>query len=85
MGSTERSYPRSDITGMAPGAKTVDRAHPRHNTDGAHVENTGASDVKFTADDLKQFNQELAAISIKGLRLPQAVLNFSNVEAPAKQ
>ncbi len=52
----------------------------------AHMlENTGASDVKFTADDLKQFNQELAAISIKGLRLPQAVLNFSNVEAPTKQ
>lgn len=52
----------------------------------AHMlENTGADSVKFTTDDLKQFNQELSGISIKGLRLPQAVLNFSNVEAPGKQ
>jgi aryl-alcohol dehydrogenase-like predicted oxidoreductase len=51
----------------------------------AHMlENTGANEVKFTPDDLKQFNQELAGISIKGLRLPEAVLNFSNVEAPGK-
>lgn len=51
----------------------------------AHMlENIGANEVKFTADDLKQFNQVLSGISIKGLRLPQAVLNFSNVEAPNK-
>lgn len=51
----------------------------------AHMlENVGTNDVKFTADDLKQFNQELAGISIKGLRLPEFVLNFSDVEAPAK-
>src|SRR5207344_1459473 len=42
----------------------------------AHMmENIGANEVKFSTDDLKQFNQELSAISIKGLRLPQAVLN----------
>ena len=52
----------------------------------AHMlENVGATDVKFTADELKQFAQELSTISIKGLRLPQAVLSFSNVEAPNKQ
>ena len=52
----------------------------------AHMqENVGANNIKFTADDLKQFNQDLAGISIKGLRLPQVVLNFSNVEAPNKQ
>jgi aryl-alcohol dehydrogenase-like predicted oxidoreductase len=52
----------------------------------AHMlENVGATDVKFTADELKQFGQELSTISIEGLRLPQAVLNFSNVEAPNKQ
>jgi aryl-alcohol dehydrogenase-like predicted oxidoreductase len=52
----------------------------------AHMlDNIAANQVKFTADDLTQFNQELSGISIKGLRLPQAVLNFSNVEAPAKQ
>lgn len=51
----------------------------------AHMlENMRASDVSFTADDLKQFNQELSGITIKGLRLPPAVLNFSNVEAPSK-
>ncbi|WDF77577.1 aldo/keto reductase [Mucilaginibacter sp. KACC 22773] len=52
----------------------------------AHMlENIGANDVKFTADELKQFNQEASAIAIKGLRLPQFVLNLSNVEAPVKQ
>ncbi len=49
------------------------------------LENNGASEVKFTADELKQFNQELSAIEIKGLRLPQAVLNYSNIEAPLKK
>jgi aryl-alcohol dehydrogenase-like predicted oxidoreductase len=48
------------------------------------LENVGANEVNLSSDELKQFNQELAAISIKGERLPQAVLNFSNVEAPAK-
>jgi aryl-alcohol dehydrogenase-like predicted oxidoreductase len=48
------------------------------------LENIGAEKIKFTGDELKQFNQELSGITIKGLRLPQAVLNFSNVEAPAK-
>ncbi|MCK8495598.1 aldo/keto reductase [Spirosoma sp. RP8] len=52
----------------------------------AHMlENAGAADLKFTPDEWKQFDQELSAITIKGLRLPQAVLNFSNVEAPKKQ
>jgi aryl-alcohol dehydrogenase-like predicted oxidoreductase len=51
----------------------------------AHMlENNGADNVKFTVDELKQFNQELAAVQIKGLRLPQAVLNFSGVEAALK-
>jgi aryl-alcohol dehydrogenase-like predicted oxidoreductase len=52
----------------------------------AHMlENIRGDGVKFTADELRQFNQELSGISIKGLRLPQAVLNFSDVEAPSKQ
>jgi len=52
----------------------------------AHMlENIGASNVKMSSDELKQFNDELSAITIKGLRLPQTVLNFSNVEAPPKQ
>jgi len=52
----------------------------------AHMEeNTRAGDVKFTADELSQFNLELSGITIKGMRLPEVVLNFSNVEAPNKQ
>jgi aryl-alcohol dehydrogenase-like predicted oxidoreductase len=51
----------------------------------AHMlENIGADEVRFTADELKQFNTELAAIEIKGERLPKVVLDFSNVEAPPK-
>lgn len=51
----------------------------------AHMlENSKANEVKFSADELKEFNQELSGITIQGMRLPQAVLNFSNVEAPAK-
>lgn len=52
----------------------------------AHLlENLKGSEVKFSADELNMFNQELSAIEIKGLRLPQAVLNYSNVEASVKQ
>ena len=52
----------------------------------AHMlENTGADEVKFTADELTQFNNELAGISIHGARLPQGVLALSGVEAPPKK
>jgi len=52
----------------------------------AHMlENIGANEVRFTADELKQFNAQLSEIKIKGERLPKAVLDFSNVEAPPKQ
>lgn len=52
----------------------------------AHLlDNAGAMNVTFTADEKKQFEQELATISIKGERLPKMVLDFSNVEAPNKQ
>jgi len=55
-------------------------------TNMAHMlENNGADNVKFTANELKQFNKELASIEIKGLRLPQAVLDFSGVEAAPKK
>lgn len=49
------------------------------------LENNGAADVRFTADELKSLNTDLAKIEIKGLRLPQMVLNFSNAEAPQKK
>ena len=52
----------------------------------AHMlENIGAGDVWFSADELKQFKAGLAKIEIKGERLPNSVLVFSGVEAPPKQ
>lgn len=52
----------------------------------AHMlENNGGDNVHFTANELTIFNTELAKIEIKGLRLPQMVLNFSGVEAPSKK
>jgi aryl-alcohol dehydrogenase-like predicted oxidoreductase len=51
----------------------------------AHMlENNGGDNVHFTADELSSFNTALSKIEIKGLRLPQMVLNFSGVEAPPK-
>ena len=49
------------------------------------LENIGADDIRFTADELKQFDAELSKIEIKGERLPKMVLDFSDVEAPPKQ
>jgi aryl-alcohol dehydrogenase-like predicted oxidoreductase len=55
-------------------------------TNMAHMlENNGADGVRFTADELKSFNTELAKIEIKGARLPQGVLQFSGVEAAPKR
>jgi aryl-alcohol dehydrogenase-like predicted oxidoreductase len=52
----------------------------------AHMlENNGADSVKFTPDELNQFNTELAKIEVKGARLPEFVLAFSDVEAPPKK
>ena len=52
----------------------------------AHMlENNGGSNLKFTANELSEFNAEIAAVEIKGLRLPQGVLNMSGVEAPPKK
>jgi aryl-alcohol dehydrogenase-like predicted oxidoreductase len=52
----------------------------------AHLlDNIGADNVRFTTDELKQFNTELSTIEIQGERLPQFVLAFSGVEAPAKK
>ncbi|WP_404986491.1 aldo/keto reductase [Chryseobacterium sp. M5] len=49
------------------------------------LENIKAEEVKFTADELKQFNTEIDAVKILGERLPANVLQFSNVEAPLKK
>jgi aryl-alcohol dehydrogenase-like predicted oxidoreductase len=51
----------------------------------AHMfENNGAAAIQFTATELAELNAAVAAIEIRGARLPDAVLAFSGVEAPPK-
>ena len=49
------------------------------------VENSGAAGVRFTPAEISELNSAVRAIEIKGQRLPDAVLVFSGVEAPAKK
>ena len=49
------------------------------------LENIGAEKVKFTSDELREFNKELSDITITGDRLPPFVQVFSDVEAPLKK
>ncbi len=48
------------------------------------IENTGASSVVFTPDEVKELNASLSDIHVQGQRLPDGVLALSGVEAPAK-
>lgn len=51
----------------------------------AHMlENIGAAAISFTPDEISELNTAVAAIELRGQRLPDAVLAFSNVEAPAR-
>jgi aryl-alcohol dehydrogenase-like predicted oxidoreductase len=49
------------------------------------VENSGAAGVRFTPAELAELNSAVRAIEIRGQRLPDAVLVFSDVEAPPKK
>jgi aryl-alcohol dehydrogenase-like predicted oxidoreductase len=49
------------------------------------LENIGAAAVRFTPAELAELNRSVAAIQIRGARLPDAVLVFSDVEAPPKR
>jgi len=46
------------------------------------LENIGASGITFRHDELRELNAAVAGITIRGERLPPAVLTFSGVEAP---
>ncbi|MEW7847646.1 aldo/keto reductase [Massilia aurea] len=48
------------------------------------IENVGATTVRFSGAELTELNRAVAAIQIRGARLPDAVLAFSDVEAPVK-
>lgn len=55
-------------------------------TNPAHlVQNIGAAAVTFTAEELAELNTAVRAIEVAGKRLPDAVLAFSDVEAPPKR
>jgi aryl-alcohol dehydrogenase-like predicted oxidoreductase len=52
----------------------------------AHMlENIGATAVRFTPSELADLNASVSAIEIRGSRLPEQVLVFSDVEAPPKK
>jgi aryl-alcohol dehydrogenase-like predicted oxidoreductase len=48
------------------------------------VENTGAAEINFTTEEIAELNAAVSAIRIQGMRLPENVLAYSDVEAPAK-
>jgi aryl-alcohol dehydrogenase-like predicted oxidoreductase len=49
------------------------------------AENIGAASISFMPAEIGELNSAVAAIEVRGQRLPDAVLAFSNVEAPAKK
>jgi aryl-alcohol dehydrogenase-like predicted oxidoreductase len=49
------------------------------------LENIGAAAIRFTPAELAELNRSVAAIQIRGARLPDSVLVFSGVEAPPKR
>jgi aryl-alcohol dehydrogenase-like predicted oxidoreductase len=48
------------------------------------VDNIGATAVRFTPAELSELNAAASAIQIQGVRLPESVLAFSEVEAPPR-
>ena len=48
-------------------------------------DNIGADGVRLTPAEVARLNQSIAAIAIRGARLPDAVLAYSGVEAPFKE
>lgn len=48
------------------------------------IDNVGAAAVRFTPAELAELNAAASAIQVQRLRLPEGVLAFSEVEAPAK-
>jgi len=52
----------------------------------AHMtENIGAAEVRLSSTELAELNGAVSAIAIRGARLPEQVLVFSDVEAPPKK
>ncbi|AWI58417.1 aryl-alcohol dehydrogenase-like predicted oxidoreductase [Sinorhizobium fredii] len=49
------------------------------------LENIGTAAISFTPEEIDELNSAVAAIEVRGQRLPDAVLAFSNVEAPEEK
>ena len=49
------------------------------------LENLGAAAVRFSPSELAELNTAVSSIQIDGARLPDSVLVFSDVEAPARK
>jgi aryl-alcohol dehydrogenase-like predicted oxidoreductase len=49
------------------------------------LENLGAAAVRFSPSELAELNTAASSIHIEGARLPDSVLVFSDVEAPARK
>ena len=49
------------------------------------VENSSASAIRFSTAELAELNAAVAAIQVRGARLPDAVLAYSDVEAPPRR
>jgi aryl-alcohol dehydrogenase-like predicted oxidoreductase len=48
------------------------------------LENAGAADIRFTPGELAELNRAVAAVNVRGARLPAMVQAWSGVEARAK-
>ncbi|WP_299625418.1 aldo/keto reductase [uncultured Tateyamaria sp.] len=48
------------------------------------LQNAGATAVRFTPEELAELNAAVAAITVKGARMPEMVQEWSGVEAPAR-
>jgi aryl-alcohol dehydrogenase-like predicted oxidoreductase len=48
------------------------------------LENIGAASIRFTRAELAELDASVSAVQIRGARLPEQVLAFSGVEAPAR-
>jgi aryl-alcohol dehydrogenase-like predicted oxidoreductase len=49
------------------------------------VENSGASAIRFSTAELAELNAAVLAIPVRGARLPDTVLAYSDVEAPPRR
>jgi aryl-alcohol dehydrogenase-like predicted oxidoreductase len=49
------------------------------------LDNIGATQVRFTPGELAELNRAVAAIEVKGKRMPDLVQSWSDVETPARR